>query len=160
MKIITNSAKETQKFAKGFAKKLKAGDILCLTGSLGSGNTTFIQGLAKGLGVKGKVISPTFVLMSIYKGRIPLYHFDLYRLNSTDDVRALGYEEFFYGDGAAVIEWAERLKELLPAECVRIKIEILGKNKRELLISTKSLRPSYSGRDFAHLERMGEESTK
>ena len=135
MKITTNSAEETQKFARNFAKKLKKGDIFCLTGELGSGKTTFIQGLAKGLGVRGKVISPTFVLMNIYKGRIPLYHFDLYRLNSTDEIRALGYEEFFYGEGAAVIEWAEKLKELLPAECVKIKVEILGKNKREIQIT-------------------------
>ncbi len=132
MKIITNSAIETKKFAGNFAKKLKKGDILCLVGGLGAGKTTFIQGLAKGLGIKEDVSSPTFVLLNRYKGKLPLYHFDLYRLDNTDEIRNLGYEEFFYGDGITVVEWAEKLKELMPKKYIEIKFKILGKNKREI----------------------------
>jgi len=134
MKIITNSVNETKKFASSFAKKLKKSDILCLCGDLGSGKTTFVQGLAKGLGVKGLPTSPSFVLLNIYSGKFPLYHFDLYRLNNTDEIRNLGYEEFFYGDGITAIEWAEKLKELTPKKYIEIKFKILEKNKREIII--------------------------
>ncbi|OIN96180.1 tRNA (adenosine(37)-N6)-threonylcarbamoyltransferase complex ATPase subunit type 1 TsaE [Candidatus Desantisbacteria bacterium CG1_02_38_46] len=137
MKIITNSTSETKKSAFRFAKKLKKGDILCLVGDLGSGKTTFVQGLAKGLGVKDIPTSPSFVLMNIYKCKLPLYHFDLYRLDNTDEIRNLGHEEFFYGDGITVVEWAEKLKELLPSKYIEVKFKILGKNKREILIVKK-----------------------
>ena len=137
MKIITNSSAETKKFAAKFAKKLKKGDILCLKGDLGSGKTTFIQGLAKGLGVKEIPASPTFVLMNIFKGRLPLYHFDLYRIDDTDEIRNIGYEEFFYGNGVAVVEWAERLRELRPLKYISLKFEILKENKRRIEIQSK-----------------------
>ena len=136
MKIITNSVNETKKFASSFAKKLKKGDILCLFGDLGSGKTTFVQGLAKGLRIKGVPTSPSFVLINIYRGKFPLYHFDLYRLNNTDEIRNIGYEEFFYGDGITVVEWAEKLKELTPQKYAEIRFKTLGKNKREINIKT------------------------
>ena len=134
MKIITNSATETKKFAQRFAKTLKRSDILCFIGELGSGKTTFIQGLAKGLGVRNMPTSPTFVLLTQYRGKLPLYHFDLYRLNNTDEIRNLGYEEFFYSDGVTVVEWAEKLRELTPHNRIEIKFKILDKNKREINI--------------------------
>ena len=134
MKIITKSAAETKKFAAGMAKKLKKGDILCLQGGLGSGKTTFIQGIAKGFGVKEIPTSPTFVLMNIYKGRLPLYHFDIYRAESAEEIVNIGYEEFFYGNGVAVVEWAERLKELMPDKYTEIKFKMLVRNKREITV--------------------------
>jgi len=140
MKIITGSPAETRKFAQGFARKLRKGDILCLKGELGSGKTTFIQGLARGLGIRGNVVSPTFVLLAEYKGKIPLYHFDLYRLNSTEEIRALGYEEFFYGSGITVIEWAEKLKELMPEKYIEVRFKIINKNKREIVITPDNQR--------------------
>jgi len=140
MKIITSSASETKKFASRFVKKLKKGDILCLIGDLGSGKTTFIQGLARGLGIKENVSSPTFVLLNQYRGKLPLYHFDLYRLDNTDEIRNLGYEEFFYGGGIAVVEWAEKLKELMPKKYIEIKFQVLGKNKRNITVNHRAHR--------------------
>ena len=134
MKIITKSAAETKKFAAGMAKKLKKGDILCLQGGLGSGKTTFIQGIAKGFGIKEIPTSPSFVLMNIYKGRLPLYHFDIYRAESAEEIINIGYEEFFYGNGVAVVEWAERLKELMPDKYTEIKFKMLVRNKREITV--------------------------
>ncbi len=110
---------------------LRIGDIIALTGELGSGKTTFTKGIAQGLGIReGKVKSPSFVLIKEYHGRIPLYHFDLYRLNDLDSIRATGYEEYLYGDGAAVIEWAERLNGLLPKEYLHVEFSIKDDGKR------------------------------
>jgi len=138
MKIITNSASETKNFAFCFASKLKKGDILCFFGDLGSGKTTFIQGLAKGFKIRDDITSPTFVFLNIYKGcHFPLYHFDLYRVKNTDEIRGLGYEEFFYGEGVSVVEWSEKLKELLPKKYTEIRIKFLGRDKREISINTE-----------------------
>ena len=117
------------------AKYLRRGDILCLEGELGSGKTTLIKGIAKGLRIAPeKVNSPTFVLMNAYHGLLPLYHFDLYRLENTGEIGAIGYEEFLYGDGVSVIEWAERLGALTPKEYLRIKLAHKGEDQRLIKI--------------------------
>jgi len=136
MKIITNSASETKNFAFCFVSKLKKGDIICFKADLGGGKTTFIQGLAKGLKIKKDVASPTFVFLNIYKGPVfPLYHFDLYRVKNTADIRNFGYDEFFYGDGISAVEWSEKLKELTPKKYIEVKIKMLGGDKREIEIN-------------------------
>ncbi len=113
------------------ASLLKPGDVIGLFGNLGSGKTTFVKGLAHGLKVKAaKVHSPTFVLLNIYNGRLPVYHFDLYRLDDEQAIGELGYEEFLYGDGVAVVEWAEKLKKLMPAEYLKIEFVHKGEDKR------------------------------
>ena len=112
---------------------LTAGDVIALTGELGSGKTTFTKGIASGLGItEDRVKSPSFVLIKEYHGRIPLYHFDLYRLNDLDSTRATGDEEYLYGDGAAVIEWAERLNGLLPKEYLNVELTIKDDNSRDI----------------------------
>lgn len=123
--------------AKKFARTLKPGNVVALSGGLGSGKTTFIKGIALGLGLRDadEVKSPTFVLMHVYKTRIPLYHFDLYRLETPQEVEALGFEDFA-GDPKAItcVEWAEKAKGLLPAAAREVRLEIAGENSRRIVI--------------------------
>ncbi len=134
---VTRSYEETLALGSRFAKVLKRGDIVCLFGDLGSGKTAFTKGVAKGLKIKAEEVhSPTFTLMNIYEGRIPVYHFDLYRIESPD-LLGLGYEEFFYGNGVAVIEWSEKLGAFLPAECWKIEFKHAGEDVRKISLSFK-----------------------
>lgn len=130
--ITSNSAKDTIYIGKAIAKNLRKGDIICLFGQLGSGKTVLVKGIALGLGIKNNtVVSPSFVLLREYpKGRLPLYHFDLYRLKGLCEIAKLGYEEYLYGEEVSIIEWADRLGPLLPKEYLRIEIFIKAKNKR------------------------------
>lgn len=134
--FISNSAKETVEFGRRLAKKLKPGDVVALVGELGSGKTTLVKGIAAGLGVKnGSLVnSPSFVLIKEYKGKIPLYHFDLYRLKEPRQLEGLGYEEYFWGDGVCVVEWAERAMQLLPKRHIRVELRHKGNNKRSILL--------------------------
>ena len=108
----SNSVKETQNIAKAFAKELKPGDVLCLNGDLGVGKTAFVQGLAKGLGVEDYIQSPTFTIVNCYDGKLPLYHFDVYRIADSDEMYEIGYEEYVYGNGISVIEWPELIADI------------------------------------------------
>ena len=137
MNIVTSSPEETKKLAAKLALKLKAGGVLALEGELGSGKTHFVQGLARGLGVpaNGYVRSPSFTLLNEYRGRLPLYHFDFYRLKSSLDLDDLGLEEYFDGVGITVIEWADRFPGALPERTMRIKFEILDENRRKIELS-------------------------
>ena len=137
-KAITHSPQETIEFAKGFAKDLRPGTVLCLEGQLGSGKTTFIKGLAEGLGLKHpeQVKSPTFVLMHIYKAKTPLYHFDCYRLNSIEELENIGFQDFV-NDPQAVscVEWAEKAGDLIPDNARHIHFEILDTSRRCITLS-------------------------
>ncbi|MBN1574715.1 MAG: tRNA (adenosine(37)-N6)-threonylcarbamoyltransferase complex ATPase subunit type 1 TsaE [Deltaproteobacteria bacterium] len=116
----------------------KGGGIcLALTGEMGAGKTKLTQGLAVGLGIDEgyRIVSPSFTLINEYPGEVPLYHIDLYRLNVADELIDLGYEEYFYGDGVTVVEWAERADELLPDDRLDISISILGENDREFNVT-------------------------
>jgi tRNA threonylcarbamoyladenosine biosynthesis protein TsaE len=125
MKIISRSPQETLRLGRAISKQLKKSDILCLFGQLGSGKTVFAKGIALGLGITEKeVISPTFVLIRQYPGRVPLYHFDLYRLKDFRQMLTLGYEEYFYDEGVTVIEWAEKLGCLMPQDCLKIEFTL------------------------------------
>ena len=142
MQIISSSAQDTLKIGGAIARHLKPGDILCLYGDLGSGKTVLVKGIAQGLGIKKeKVISPTFVLIRQYqKSRIPLYHFDLYRLENEGEIINLGYEEYFYDQAVAVIEWADRLKSLKPAQSLSIRLDFKDKCRRRIKFSACGLR--------------------
>lgn len=112
MKYHSHSVEDTYKFAKTVADTLSSGDILLLNGELGAGKTTFTKGLAKALGVKDTVTSPTFTIMSSYEGgRVTLYHFDMYRITSGDELYELGFDDYIFGDGVSVIEW-NKLKDI------------------------------------------------
>lgn len=143
MEIISNSVKETLNLGKRIARSLQKGDIVCLFGQFGSGKTVFTKGLASGMGIrKEEIISPSFVLIREYSGSpIALYHFDLYRLKDPQDIIRLGYEEYLYDEGVAVIEWADRLKRLLPKEY--LKIELIVKSSSMRLFRFKGIGRRY-----------------
>ncbi|VAX35609.1 tRNA threonylcarbamoyladenosine biosynthesis protein TsaE [hydrothermal vent metagenome] len=139
--IITKNPEETIAFGKKLAKNLSSGNIICLIGDLGAGKTTFVKGLAQGLKVNpNKVSSPTFVVMNIYEGKLPIYHFDLYRMEGNEDMAMIGYEEFLYGDGIAVIEWAEHLGNLMPKDYIRIELTHHKPQGRKIKLSVKGKR--------------------
>ena len=134
MKIISYSISETLSIGRTIAKNIKRGDIVCLFGQLGSGKTILTKGIALGLGInKNTIISPSFVLIRQYnKGKLTLYHLDLYRLKHPLDILLLGYEEYLYADGITVIEWADRLKYLLPKEYLKIELSVQSDKQRSL----------------------------
>ena len=131
--IITNSPEETKKIGKEVSKLARPGDLLAFYGELGAGKTCFIQGISQQLEVKDYVTSPSFTIINEYQGKIPIYHFDLFRLNSAEEILELGYEEYFYGEGLTVIEWAEKIEQFLPKE--HLKIDIKFKDRYERIIS-------------------------
>ena len=136
LKFLSKSPQETTHFGQKLAKQFKSGDIIALFGDLGSGKTTLVKGIAQGLNVKSsQVNSPTFVLMNLYEGKLPIYHFDLYRLENTQDIDRLGCHEFFYDNGVAIIEWAERLKELLPQDYLAVHLNHITASERSLTLT-------------------------
>lgn len=132
---ITYSCEETKNLAKNFAKKLKGGEILALFGDLGSGKTTFAQGLARGLGVRGRVTSPTFVVLNLHHARkgLQMAHFDLYRLYNEMDLKGIGATDYLgKKDIISVIEWPEKAKKILPKNTIWISFEHVAENKRKI----------------------------
>ena len=123
-RFVTSSTEETIALGKRLGALLQAGDVLVLTGDLGAGKTTLTQGIAKGLGIEGPVSSPTFTIIQVYdQGRIPFYHFDVYRIGDISEMDEIGYEDYFYGDGICFVEWANLIEELLPEHYTEIVIE-------------------------------------
>ncbi|MDD5669807.1 MAG: tRNA (adenosine(37)-N6)-threonylcarbamoyltransferase complex ATPase subunit type 1 TsaE [Candidatus Omnitrophica bacterium] len=130
-KFISHSVADTLSIGKSLSGYLRKADIICLSGQLGAGKTVFTKGVALGLGIKrDKIISPTFVLIREHKGKMPLYHFDFYRLSETCDIAGLGYEEYLYGDGISVIEWPDRLGNLMPEEFLCVELSVVDEKKR------------------------------
>lgn len=124
MVFESTSSQMTFEFAKKIGQNLKSGDVLCLDGDLGVGKTVFTKGVAAGLGIKDDVSSPTFTLIQeYYGGRLPLYHFDVYRIDDPWDMDDLGYEEYFYGEGVCLVEWGSMIKELFPENTIYVRIE-------------------------------------
>ena len=136
MKVVSKSVEETIDFGVKFARGLRKGDVVALIGDLGAGKTVFTKGIAKGLGVKNSryVNSPTFVIIKEYKGKLPLYHFDLYRLDSHSCLDDMNYEEYFYGDGVTVIEWADKIRELLPKKYWEVGLKAIDEKNRKIEI--------------------------
>ncbi len=134
---ITHSAEETIAWGRNFALSLKEGDVICLHGDLGAGKTTLVRGIAQGLGLHANefVASPTFVLMHRYACRIPFYHFDCYRIQSPNDLVAIGFEEFVNaGGGVACIEWSEKAGDLIPKESISITLMHAGEGIRHIRV--------------------------
>lgn len=124
MIIETNSEKETYAFGLELGKKAHAGQVYTLVGDLGVGKTVFTKGLARGLDILEPVSSPTFTIVQVYEeGRLPFYHFDVYRIGDVEEMDEIGYEDYIYGDGVSLIEWANLIEEILPEHYTEIKIE-------------------------------------
>ena len=132
--IEVNNQEETEILAHQLASRLKPGDILCLTGDLGAGKTTFTKALGKGLGVEEDITSPTFTLIQEYQGAVPVYHFDVYRMNHSSEFNDLGAEEYFDGDGICVVEWADLVEDYLPEKRLWIRIQWLDTEKRRICL--------------------------
>jgi len=131
--IISRSPQATFDLGREFASRLRAGDVVALTGDLGAGKTHFVKGLAAGLGVSADVTSPTFTLIHEYRGgRVPLYHIDCYRLDAMDDLLTIGIDEYLRSDGVTAIEWADKFAELLPPDARWIRFQVLENDAREI----------------------------
>jgi len=138
VRLISHSPAETIAIGCGLGKLLQPGDIVCLAGGLGAGKTCLARGIAMGLGADGaRVSSPTFVLAQEYRGRIPMYHIDLYRLKSADEVEDAGLDEYIGGDGAAVIEWPEVYGPLMNADRLTVEIATAADFERELILAAQ-----------------------
>ena len=139
MRIISASPAATEAFAARVGQLLLPGDFVSLCGELGAGKTKFAGGIARGLGVDPAILvtSPTYTLLNIYQGRMPLYHFDLYRLSGVDEVIDLGFAEYFSANGVCLVEWSERLKDELPQVRLEVILSYVDENSRSIeLIST------------------------
>lgn len=133
--ILTCSTAETEAFAEQFAHLLRPGDVLAFTGGLGAGKTAFVRGLARGLHSDGEVSSPTFALVHEYGGDIPLFHFDMYRIDGIDDLYSTGYFDYLDAGGILAIEWSENIAQVLPPDAIRVDLEITGETQRRITIS-------------------------
>lgn len=135
VEVTVKNEQEAEALGVQLAKGLGPSSVVALSGELGAGKTTFTKAIAKGLGITDLITSPTFTIIHEYKGgRLPLYHFDVYRLNEEEEFRNLGYEEYFYGDGVCVIEWADKIEEYLPENAILITISY-GANEGERIFS-------------------------
>ncbi len=124
MILETKSSEETEAIGKKLGEAAKAGQIYTLDGELGVGKTILTKGFAKGLGISEAISSPTFTIIQEYEeGRMPFYHFDVYRIGDVEEMEEIGYEEYFFGEGVCMIEWGSLIEELLPEETIRIRIE-------------------------------------
>lgn len=133
--MLSNSAEETRNIGKAIGRELRCGDVVLLSGDLGAGKSELTRGIARGLGITGPVPSPSFTIMNVYTdGRIPLYHFDWYRLHSSDELFEMGLDEYISGDGAAVIEWPSVCPDAVPADFLEIKIDSAGECRREITL--------------------------
>lgn len=127
------SVEKMQSFGEKLGSMLKGGEVITLNGDLGAGKTELSKAIAKGLGIEDHITSPTFTIVNEYEGRLKLFHFDVYRLSSAEEMYELGYEEYFYSDGVSLIEWAELIREVLPEERLEIFIfQTERENEREL----------------------------
>lgn len=124
MEFDSLSAKDTYDIARKLGEKACAGDVVCLIGDLGVGKTLFSQGFAKGLGIEESVNSPTFTIVQVYdEGRIPFYHFDVYRIEDSEEMEEVGFSDMIYGEGVCLIEWADMISDILPEHYINIVIE-------------------------------------
>ncbi|MDQ6660706.1 MAG: tRNA (adenosine(37)-N6)-threonylcarbamoyltransferase complex ATPase subunit type 1 TsaE [Chloroflexota bacterium] len=148
--IISHSTTQTQRLGMRLGDLVRAGDLILLDGQLGTGKTTFTQGIAQGMGIPENISSPTFTLLKEYSATsvssgqqirsLPLYHFDLYRLDDPEEILALGFEDYFYGSGVCVVEWADKAGQLWPLEHVRVALKVVNETKRGLLFTATGAR--------------------
>lgn len=131
LRLKSHSPEQTQLLGHGIGELARRGDVVLLTGDLGTGKTCLAQGIARGLGLQEEPFSPSFVIIREYRGRLPLYHIDLYRLDDVREVAELGLEEYLYGQGVAIVEWAEKGLGVLPEKSMRVRLEYVTTGERE-----------------------------
>lgn len=142
MRYISKSAEETEEIGKELGSKLKKGQVVSLRGSLGAGKTVFAKGIARALGINESIVSPTFTLVQEYDGAEKLYHLDIYRLSGEDEFESMGGEEFLYPDGITLIEWSEKIEDMLPDDTLFVNIEI--EDNQDRVIEIKGGEDEYS----------------
>jgi len=136
MEYISKTEKDTFQFAYSLAEKVIPGDIFLLEGELGAGKSIFVRGIAKGLGVNEAMPSPTFTLVNEYSAKLPVYHFDFYRLSDPFELFEIGFEEYIYSNGVSFIEWPSKGGDLIPQKSIKVKIDILN-DKRRITVTWK-----------------------
>ncbi|WP_099189938.1 tRNA (adenosine(37)-N6)-threonylcarbamoyltransferase complex ATPase subunit type 1 TsaE [Tepidibacter mesophilus] len=134
-KIYLKNEQETSEIGYRLGRLLNKGDVVCLIGDLGAGKTTITKSIAKALEVDDYITSPTFTIVNEYDGKYPLYHFDVYRISSSEDMYEIGFEEYLYGDGICIIEWANLIEDILPDEYINIELNYKEEG-REMIITT------------------------
>ncbi|AEB76903.1 tRNA (adenosine(37)-N6)-threonylcarbamoyltransferase complex ATPase subunit type 1 TsaE [Clostridium botulinum] len=146
MDFIVDSVDKTVDIGLQIGKLTNSGDIICLIGDLGTGKTHITKGIAKGLEIHDHITSPTFNIVNEYQGRLKLYHFDVYRVNDPDEIEAIGFDEYIFGDGVSIVEWANYIEELIPNEYLKVEIKKLpelGDNFRKITITCSGNRYNY-----------------
>jgi tRNA threonylcarbamoyladenosine biosynthesis protein TsaE len=146
MEFLVNTVEETENLGIQLGRYTNEGDIICLIGDLGTGKTHLTKGIAKGLNIEEHITSPTFNIVNEYDGRLKFYHFDVYRVNDPDEIAAIGFDEYIFGGGVSVIEWANYIEELIPEESLTItleKVPELGSNCRKVSINYSDSRYDY-----------------
>ncbi len=136
----SHSEQETEKIAECLAARLRAGDVIAYLGGLGAGKTAFTRGLARGLGCRGRVTSPTFTIVNEYEGALPLFHFDMYRLVDEDELFDIGWEDYLNRGGVCAVEWSERVAEALPPETITITISRCAEDDAQRCITIEGVR--------------------
>jgi tRNA threonylcarbamoyladenosine biosynthesis protein TsaE len=134
LNLVTESPEETQRLGNRLGKLAQVGDVFLLVGELGTGKTCLTQGIAWGLGIKGYATSPSFVVVNQYQGRLPLYHIDLYRIDRLEEVIELGLDDYLYGRGVCVVEWAKKALDMLPEEYLLVEMSYLSDTSRNLVL--------------------------
>ena len=140
---ITHSPKETIEFAKSIGQQLHGSEVIAYIGGLGAGKTTFTRGLAIGLGLEDEVTSPTFALVNEYHGKINLYHFDMYRITTLENLETTGFYDYMNNDSVIAIEWSENIKDYLPSDTIYISFERIDDNTRKIVIDGGELLDSF-----------------
>lgn len=147
MEFEVNSIEETTNLGVALGKLLNSGDIICLTGDLGTGKTHITKGISRGLGITDNITSPTFTIVNEYdSGRLKLYHFDVYRVSDPDEIYAIGFDDYIFGDGVSIIEWANYIEEILPSDYLHIYIQkdlTKGENYRKIMVTPYGEKYSY-----------------
>jgi len=152
--FISHSEAQTRRLGARLGELLQSGDVICLAGELGAGKTCLAQGIGQGLGIEGPITSPSFTLINEYRpeqARLPFYHIDLYRIEEAKETLSLGLEEYFYGEGACVVEWADRALQALPAEHLWIELRYIVETKRGLLMKALGKRYEQLLREFKRM---------
>jgi tRNA threonylcarbamoyladenosine biosynthesis protein TsaE len=137
--IISRSEQETNTIGQAIAQQLKKGDVVCLTGNLGTGKTMLSKAIAKGLGIRELVTSPTYTIVQEYEGDIPFFHFDVYRIDDINEMFEIGFEEYLLRDGVCLIEWADRISDILPEDCIWIHMYYGQKTEERVIKMNKPL---------------------